>query len=107
LTSPLHLGQGQQKHLGVGFYNIEQILGKGNFCGGDLTKIQIAVKIIDKTQLDSSSLEEIYGEAQLMKLLNLPHIIMCYQVMEQRICIVLSLNLQKMGNISFDFQCST
>jgi hypothetical protein len=52
-------------------------------------------------------LEEIYGEAQLMKLLNLPHIIMCYQVMEQRICIVLSLNLQKMGNISFDFQCST
>ncbi|CAO2636263.1 Serine/threonine-protein kinase SIK1 [Lemmus lemmus] len=72
--------QGQQKPLRVGFYNVEGTLGKGNFAVVKLaqhrvTKMQVAIKIIDKTGLDSSNLEKFYREVQLMKLLNHPHII--------------------------------
>lgn len=41
---------------------------------------QVAIKIIDKTRLNSSNLEKIYREVQIMKLLNHPHIIKLYQV---------------------------
>ncbi|XP_054982537.1 serine/threonine-protein kinase SIK1 [Sorex araneus] len=82
-------GQGQQKPLRVGFYDIEQTLGKGNFAVVKLarhrvTKTQVAIKIIDKTRLDSSNLEKIYREVRIMKLLNHPHIIRLYQVMETK-----------------------
>ncbi|XP_055975203.1 serine/threonine-protein kinase SIK1 [Sorex fumeus] len=82
-------GQGQQKPLRVGFYDIERTLGKGNFAVVKLarhrvTKTQVAIKIIDKTRLDSSNLEKIYREVQIMKLLNHPHIIRLYQVMETK-----------------------
>jgi len=42
--------------------------------------IQVAIKIIDKTRLNSANLEKIYREVQIMKLLNHPHIIKLYQV---------------------------
>lgn len=42
--------------------------------------LQVAIKIIDKTRLNSSNLEKIYREVQIMKLLNHPHIIKLYQV---------------------------
>ncbi|KAL6081575.1 hypothetical protein STEG23_005234, partial [Scotinomys teguina] len=81
---PSGTGQGQQKPLRVGFYDVERTLGKGNFAVVKLarhrvTKTQVAIKIIDKTRLDSSNLEKIYREVQLMKLLNHPHIIKLYQ----------------------------
>ncbi|XP_012586563.1 PREDICTED: serine/threonine-protein kinase SIK1, partial [Condylura cristata] len=82
-------GQGQQKPLRVGFYDVERTLGKGNFAVVKLarhrvTKTQVAIKIIDKTRLDSSNLEKIYREVQIMKLLNHPHIIKLYQVSRSR-----------------------
>lgn len=49
----------------------------------DLTsasKLQVAIKIIDKTQLDAVNLEKIYREVEIMKLLDHPHIIKLYQV---------------------------
>lgn len=42
--------------------------------------MQVAIKIIDKTRLNSENLEKIYREVQIMKLLNHPHIIKLYQV---------------------------
>lgn len=42
--------------------------------------MQVAIKIIDKTRLNSANLEKIYREVQIMKLLNHPHIIKLYQV---------------------------
>lgn len=42
---------------------------------------QVAIKIIDKTQLDSVNLEKIYREVKIMKMLDHPHIIKMYQVM--------------------------
>ncbi|KAG9335015.1 hypothetical protein JZ751_006156 [Albula glossodonta] len=71
--------------LQVGFYEIIRTLGKGNFAVVKLarhkvTKTQVAIKIIDKTRLNSSNLEKIYREVQIMKLLNHPHIIKLYQI---------------------------
>uniref|UniRef100_A0A671XHF8 non-specific serine/threonine protein kinase n=1 Tax=Sparus aurata TaxID=8175 RepID=A0A671XHF8_SPAAU len=44
--------------------------------------IQVAIKIVDKTQLDDENLKKIFREVQIMKLLKHPHIIRLYQVME-------------------------
>ncbi|KAM6985796.1 serine/threonine-protein kinase SIK1 [Aplochiton taeniatus] len=79
----------QGRPLQVGFYEIIRTLGKGNFAVVKLarhkvTKTQVAIKIIDKTRLNSSNLEKIYREVQIMKLLNHPHIIKLYQVMETK-----------------------
>ncbi|KAL6100974.1 sik1 [Pungitius sinensis] len=77
----------QGRPLQVGFYEIIRTLGKGNFAVVKLakhkvTKTLVAIKIIDKTRLNPSNLEKIYREVQIMKLLNHPHIIKLYQVME-------------------------
>lgn len=45
-----------------------------------LSGIQVAIKIIDKSQLDAVNLEKIYREVQIMKMLDHPHIIKLYQV---------------------------
>ncbi|XP_031635678.1 serine/threonine-protein kinase par-1 isoform X2 [Contarinia nasturtii] len=71
----------------VGFYDIERTIGKGNFAVVKLarhriTKNEVAIKIIDKSQLDSGNLEKVYREVEIMKRLDHPHIIRLYQVME-------------------------
>ncbi|XP_073177074.1 serine/threonine-protein kinase SIK3 isoform X9 [Lepidochelys kempii] len=43
---------------------------------------KVAIKIIDKTQLDEENLKKIFREVQIMKMLCHPHIIRLYQVME-------------------------
>ncbi|KAK2089838.1 hypothetical protein P7K49_032504 [Saguinus oedipus] len=102
-------GQGQQKPLRVGFYDIERTLGKGNFAVVKLarhrvTKTQVAIKIIDKTRLDSSNLEKIYREVQLMKLLNHPHIIKLYQVRAQVVLLILANTFSFIfNNVSLQF----
>ncbi|XP_062383577.1 putative serine/threonine-protein kinase SIK1B [Sardina pilchardus] len=78
-----------ERPLQVGFYEITKTLGKGTFAVVKLarhkvTKTQVAIKIIDKTRLNSSDLEKINREVQIMKLLNHPHIIKLYQVMETK-----------------------
>uniref|UniRef100_A0A452T8P2 Serine/threonine-protein kinase SIK3 n=1 Tax=Ursus maritimus TaxID=29073 RepID=A0A452T8P2_URSMA len=45
-------------------------------------KMCVAIKIIDKTQLDEENLKKIFREVQIMKMLCHPHIIRLYQVME-------------------------
>ncbi|KTF77347.1 hypothetical protein cypCar_00048136, partial [Cyprinus carpio] len=42
----------------------------------------VAIKIVDKTQLDDENLKKIFREVQIMKMLRHPHIIRLYQVME-------------------------
>uniref|UniRef100_A0A2K6ENY7 non-specific serine/threonine protein kinase n=1 Tax=Propithecus coquereli TaxID=379532 RepID=A0A2K6ENY7_PROCO len=78
---PRHLQRGPVR---VGFYDIEGTLGKGNFAVVKLgrhriTKTEVAIKIIDKSQLDAVNLEKIYREVQIMKMLDHPHIIKLYQ----------------------------
>uniref|UniRef100_A0A3B3ZUL1 non-specific serine/threonine protein kinase n=1 Tax=Periophthalmus magnuspinnatus TaxID=409849 RepID=A0A3B3ZUL1_9GOBI len=71
----------------VGHYEIERTIGKGNFAVVKLathviTKAKVAIKIVDKTQLDDENLKKIFREVQIMKLLKHPHIIRLFQVME-------------------------
>ncbi|NXQ41246.1 SIK2 kinase, partial [Catharus fuscescens] len=93
-----------QRPLRVGFYDIERTLGKGNFAVVKLarhrvTKTQVAIKIIDKTRLDPSNLEKIYREVQIMKLLNHPHIIKLYQVMETKDMLYIVTEFAKNGEM--------
>ncbi|XP_024074469.1 serine/threonine-protein kinase SIK2 [Terrapene carolina triunguis] len=96
--------QAQRRPLRVGFYDIERTLGKGNFAVVKLarhrvTKTQVAIKIIDKTRLDPSNLEKIYREVQIMKLLNHPHIIKLYQVMETKDMLYIVTEFAKNGEM--------
>lgn len=47
---------------------------------------QVAIKIIDKTQLDDTNLKKVYREIQIMKLLHHPHIVKLYQVSKPTEC---------------------
>uniref|UniRef100_H9GBK7 non-specific serine/threonine protein kinase n=1 Tax=Anolis carolinensis TaxID=28377 RepID=H9GBK7_ANOCA len=58
--------------------------------------------IIDKSQLDSVNLEKIYREVQIMKMLDHPHIIKLYQVMETKSMLYLVTEYAKNGEI-FDY----
>uniref|UniRef100_A0A9J7ZLH0 non-specific serine/threonine protein kinase n=2 Tax=Cyprinus carpio TaxID=7962 RepID=A0A9J7ZLH0_CYPCA len=71
----------------VGYYEMERTIGKGNFAVVKLathmiTRAKVAIKIVDKTQLDDENLKKIFREVQIMKMLRHPHIIRLYQVME-------------------------
>ncbi|XP_035317503.1 serine/threonine-protein kinase SIK3 isoform X1 [Cricetulus griseus] len=71
----------------IGYYEIDRTIGKGNFAVVKrathlVTKAKVAIKIIDKSQLDDENLKKIFREVQIMKMLCHPHIIRLYQVME-------------------------
>uniref|UniRef100_A0A671QBG1 non-specific serine/threonine protein kinase n=1 Tax=Sinocyclocheilus anshuiensis TaxID=1608454 RepID=A0A671QBG1_9TELE len=94
----------QRAPVRVGFYDIECTLGKGNFAVVKLarhriTKSEVAIKIIDKTQLDAVNLEKIYREVEIMKLLDHPHIIKLYQVMETKNMLYLVTEYARNGEI--------
>ncbi|XP_015587965.1 serine/threonine-protein kinase MARK2 [Cephus cinctus] len=99
-------GQGK-KQIRVGFYDIEGTIGKGNFAVVKLarhriTKTEVAIKIIDKTQLDSTNLEKVYREVEIMKQLEHPHIVKLYQVMETKNMIYMVCEYASKGEI-FDY----
>ncbi|KAI4882060.1 hypothetical protein NFI96_028315 [Prochilodus magdalenae] len=96
--------------LQVGFYEIIRTLGKGNFAVVKLarhkvTKTQVAIKIIDKTRLDATDLEKLNREVKIMKLLNHPHIIKLYQVMETKDMLYIVTEFAKHGEM-FDHLAS-
>nr|XP_016853053.1 PREDICTED: serine/threonine-protein kinase SIK2 [Anolis carolinensis] len=83
-----HAGQGQ--------------LRRGQAGPDRITRSEVAIKIIDKSQLDSVNLEKIYREVQIMKMLDHPHIIKLYQVMETKSMLYLVTEYAKNGEI-FDY----
>ncbi|XP_050463296.1 MAP/microtubule affinity-regulating kinase 3-like [Cataglyphis hispanica] len=96
-----------KKQIRVGFYDIEGTIGKGNFAVVKLarhriTKTEVAIKIIDKTQLDSTNLEKVYREVEIMKQLEHPHIVKLYQVMETKNMIYMVCEYASKGEI-FDY----
>ena len=42
--------------------------------------LQVAIKIIDKTQLDEANLKKVFREVEILKMLDHPNIIKLYQV---------------------------
>ena len=76
-----------EKLLRVGLYDLDNVLGKGNFAivrlgVHKLTKTKVAVKIVDKGDLDAENLKKISREIEIMRKLSHRHIIQLYQVME-------------------------
>ena len=76
-----------EKLLRVGLYDLDNVLGKGNFAivrlgVHKLTKTKVAVKIVDKADLDADNLKKISREIEIMRKLSHRHIIQLYQVME-------------------------
>ncbi|XP_030626424.1 serine/threonine-protein kinase MARK1-like isoform X8 [Chanos chanos] len=67
----------EQPH--VSNYRLLKTIGKGNFAKVKLarhvlTGREVAVKIIDKTQLNPTSLQKLFREVRIMKILNHPNI---------------------------------
>uniref|UniRef100_A0A914UYD5 non-specific serine/threonine protein kinase n=1 Tax=Plectus sambesii TaxID=2011161 RepID=A0A914UYD5_9BILA len=91
----------------VGFYEVERTIGKGNYAVVKLgrhrvTKTEVAIKIIDKTRLDKDNLAKMYREIRVLKMLNHPHIVRLYQVMETKNMLYLVTEYASNGEI-FDF----
>uniref|UniRef100_A0A182ILU5 non-specific serine/threonine protein kinase n=1 Tax=Anopheles atroparvus TaxID=41427 RepID=A0A182ILU5_ANOAO len=91
----------------VGFYEIEKTIGKGNFAvvklaSHRITKNEVAIKIIDKSQLDPGNLQKVYREVEIMKRLDHPHVIKLYQVMETQSMIYIVSEYASQGEI-FDY----
>ncbi|XP_073673434.1 MAP/microtubule affinity-regulating kinase 4-like [Garra rufa] len=67
----------EQPHIGN--YRLLKTIGKGNFAKVKLarhilTGREVAIKIIDKTQLNPTSLQKLFREVRIMKGLNHPNI---------------------------------
>lgn len=75
----------QHKPINIGFYEIEQTIGKGNnavvkLARHRITKTEVAIKIIDKRRLDPENLKKVYREIEVLKKIKHPHIVQLYQV---------------------------
>lgn len=72
----------------IGNYCVEKTIGRGQFGKVKLAyhkkipDLKVAIKIINKTKLDEDTLRMIQREVRIMKLLNHPHIIRLYEVIE-------------------------
>ncbi|KAL7750556.1 hypothetical protein RI367_003897 [Sorochytrium milnesiophthora] len=74
---------------GIGNYVFVKTLGEGNFAKVKLAKHkmtgqEVAIKVIDKTQLDEKKLSKLYREVRIMKLLHHPNIVRLYEVIETK-----------------------
>ncbi|TRY87656.1 hypothetical protein DNTS_013609, partial [Danionella cerebrum] len=91
----------------IGNYRLLKTIGKGNFAKVKLarhvlTSKEVAVKIIDKTQLNSSSLQKVFREVRIMKLLNHPNIVKLFEVIETEKTLYLIMEYASGGEV-FDY----
>ncbi|XP_058251647.1 serine/threonine-protein kinase MARK2 isoform X10 [Hemibagrus wyckioides] len=94
-------------HPHIGNYRLLKTIGKGNFAKVKLakhilTEKEVAVKIIDKTQLNSSSLQKLFREVRIMKLLNHPNIVKLFEVIETEKTLYLVMEYASGGEV-FDY----
>uniref|UniRef100_A0A915AGQ6 MAP/microtubule affinity-regulating kinase 3 n=1 Tax=Parascaris univalens TaxID=6257 RepID=A0A915AGQ6_PARUN len=91
----------------IGKYKLLKTIGKGNFAKVKLAKhiptgIEVAIKIIDKTALNPSSLHKLFREVKIMKQLDHPNIVKLYQVMETDQTLYLVMEYASGGEV-FDY----
>ncbi|KAM8747370.1 serine/threonine-protein kinase MARK2 isoform X10 [Acanthopagrus latus] len=91
----------------IGNYRLLKTIGKGNFAKVKLarhvlTGKEVAVKIIDKTQLNSSSLQKLFREVRIMKMLNHPNIVKLFEVIETEKTLYLVMEYASGGEV-FDY----
>ncbi|XP_062868325.1 serine/threonine-protein kinase MARK2 isoform X3 [Trichomycterus rosablanca] len=95
----------EQPHIGN--YRLLKTIGKGNFAKVKLarhvlTGKEVAVKIIDKTQLNATSLQKLFREVRIMKLLNHPNIVKLFEVIETEKNLYLVMEYASGGEV-FDY----
>ncbi|KAM4542271.1 MAP/microtubule affinity-regulating kinase 3a isoform 12-T12 [Odontesthes bonariensis] len=97
--------EAQQPH--VGNYRLLKTIGKGNFAKVKLarhipTGREVAIKIIDKTQLNPNSLQKLFREVRIMKILNHPNIVKLFEVIETERTLYLVMEYASGGEV-FDY----
>ncbi|XP_032803678.1 MAP/microtubule affinity-regulating kinase 3-like isoform X7 [Petromyzon marinus] len=95
------------EHAHIGTYRLLKTIGKGNFAKvklarHTLTGREVAVKIIDKTQLNPSSLQKLFREVRIMKILNHPNIVKLFEVIETEKTLYLVMEYASGGEV-FDY----
>ncbi|CAG5867015.1 unnamed protein product [Menidia menidia] len=95
----------EQPH--VGNYRLLKTIGKGNFAKVKLAKHlltgrEVAIKIIDKTQLNPTSLQKLFREVSVMKILNHPNIVKLFEVIETEKTLYLVMEYASGGEV-FDY----
>ncbi|XP_064809697.1 MAP/microtubule affinity-regulating kinase 3-like isoform X13 [Oncorhynchus masou masou] len=98
-------GADEQPH--VGNYRLLKTIGKGNFAKVKLarhilTGREVAIKIIDKTQLNPNSLQKLFREVRIMKILNHPNIVKLFEVIETERTLYLVMEYASGGEV-FDY----
>ncbi|CAH8497932.1 unnamed protein product [Schistosoma rodhaini] len=88
----------------VGKYKLIRTLGRGNFAKVKLaqhvsTGREVAVKVIDKTQLNQASLKKLFREVNIMKMLNHPNIVRLYEVIESERHVYLVMEYAENGEV--------
>ncbi|XP_066919900.1 serine/threonine-protein kinase MARK1-like isoform X12 [Clytia hemisphaerica] len=91
----------------VGKYKLIKTIGKGNFAKVKLAKHlptgrEVAIKIIDKTQLNQTSLQKLFREVRIMKFLDHPNIVKLYEVIETDKTLYLIMEYASGGEV-FDY----
>uniref|UniRef100_A0A3B5KQH1 non-specific serine/threonine protein kinase n=1 Tax=Xiphophorus couchianus TaxID=32473 RepID=A0A3B5KQH1_9TELE len=91
----------------VGNYRLLKTIGKGNFAKVKLarhipTGREVAIKIIDKTQLNPTSLQKLLREVRIMKNLNHPNIVKLFEVIETEKTLYLVMEYASGGEV-FDY----
>jgi len=59
------------------FYSTDEFFQEVRHC---VIYVKVAIKIIDKTQLDEANLKKVFREVEILKMLDHPNIIKLYQV---------------------------
>ncbi|XP_062903828.1 MAP/microtubule affinity-regulating kinase 3a isoform X4 [Mobula hypostoma] len=95
----------EQPHIGN--YRLLKTIGKGNFAKVKLarhilTGREVAIKIIDKTQLNPTSLQKLFREVRIMKCLNHPNIVKLFEVIETEKTLYLVMEYASGGEV-FDY----
>ncbi|XP_067682250.1 serine/threonine-protein kinase MARK2-like isoform X38 [Haliotis asinina] len=91
----------------IGKYRLIKTIGKGNFAKVKLAKHvptgrEVAIKIIDKTQLNPSSLQKLFREVRIMKVLDHPDIVKLFEVIETEKTLYLVIEYASGGEV-FDY----
>ncbi|XP_052469534.1 MAP/microtubule affinity-regulating kinase 3 isoform X1 [Carassius gibelio] len=94
-------------HPLIGNYRLLKTIGKGNFAKVKLarhilTGSEVAIKIIDKTQLNPTSLQKLSREVTIMKNLNHPNIVKLFEVIETEKTLFLVMEYASGGEV-FDY----
>ncbi|KAL5966797.1 MAP/microtubule affinity-regulating kinase 3, partial [Taenia solium] len=99
------IGTGDQPQIGK--YKFIRTIGKGNFAKVKLachviTGKEVAIKIIDKTQLSPSSRQKLFREVRVMKMLDHPNIVKLFEIIANEKVLYLVMEYASGGEV-FDF----